>query len=288
MSTIPSRPSYGVILMSLAMLTIPLVDGLAKHLSDGYSPLFISWARYAVACVIVVPFAARKHGSHIFPMERRISHVLRTLFLVAAMTLYFLAIARIPLATATSTYFVAPIIAVVLPVVVLKEPMTSRKALTLALGFTGSIIILRPGGTLDLGVLLALGSGVFFAFYLIATRQAALASDPIRTLAFQCVAGTILLTPQAILSWSVPAWNDLLFFAGLGLFSVISHILSIVAFRYANASTLAPLVYLELIGAVLIGYLAFDEIPDLSTIAGAGCIVLAGLLLVQDRDRQRG
>ena len=283
--TVPPRVSPGVILMALAMLTIPLVDGLAKHLSTGYSPLFISWARYAVASLIVLPFAGRLHGLHIFPAEQRISHILRTLFLIAAMTLYFLAIARIPLATAVSTYFVAPIIAVLLSVVILRERLTVRKVLSLVLGFVGSMIILQPGGSTDPGILLALGSGVCFAFYMIATRQAAQESDPIKTLAFQCVVGTVLLTPQAVLSWSVPAWNDLLFFAGLGLFSAVSHILSITAFRSASASTLAPLVYLELIGTVLVGYLAFGEIPGSSTILGAGCIVLAGLLLLQRQER---
>jgi drug/metabolite transporter (DMT)-like permease len=288
MLTTPSRLSPGVILMGFAMLTIPLVDGLAKHLSTTNSPLFLSWARYAVASLIVLPFAARIHGSRIFPRERRASHLLRTLFLVAAMTFYFLSIARIPLATAASTYFAAPIIAVVLSVVVLKERMTSRKALSLTLGFVGSMVILQPGGSTDSGILLALGAGVFFAFYLIATRHAAQATDPIQTLAFQCVAGTVLLTPQAIIFWSAPAWNDVLFFVGLGLFSAVSHILSIIAFRHASTSTLAPLVYLELIGAVLIGYVAFRDIPDLPTIIGAGFIVVAGLLLLQRQDQQSG
>lgn len=272
--------------MTAAMLSIPLVDGLAKHLSVGYSPLFLSWARYAVACLIVLPFAAAVHGPRLFPAERRAAHVLRTVFLVTAMTLYFFSIARIPLATAVSTYFVGPIIAVLLSVTLLKERMTFRKALSLALGVVGSIVILRPGGSTDPGILLALGAGIFFAFYLIATREAAQESDPVKTLAFQCVVGTALLTPQAMVSWSTPAWSDLLFFAGLGLFSAISHILSIVAFRLADASTLAPLVYVELIGAALIGYLAFDEVPGTPTIVGAGFIVAAGLVLLQRRRRQ--
>ncbi len=268
-------------LMTLAMLAIPLVDGLAKYLSGGYSPLFISWARYAAACLIVLPFAAAVHGTRLFPAERRASHMLRTVFLITSMTLYFLSIARIPLATAISTFFVGPIVAVVLSVLVLKEHMTARKALGLIFGFAGSIIMLRPGGSMDWGMLLALGSGIFFAFYLVTTRRAAEASDPLKTLAFQCVVGTLLLAPQAVASWSLPAWNDLLFFAGLGLFSAISHMLSIAAFRLAEASTLAPLVYLELIGAALIGYLAFGEVPGARTVVGAGFIVAAGLILLQ-------
>ena len=70
-----------------------------------------------------------------FPTEQLAAHTLRTVFLVVAMTLYFLAVARIPLATATSAYFVGPILAVVLAVVVLKEKLTTRKMLSLALGF---------------------------------------------------------------------------------------------------------------------------------------------------------
>src|SRR5215510_4197795 len=95
-----SHSAQGVMLMTLAMLAIPMVDGLAKYLSVGYSPLFIGWARYAVASLIVLPSAAAIHGTRLFPAEQRVSHVLRTVFLVVSMTLYFLAIARIPLATA--------------------------------------------------------------------------------------------------------------------------------------------------------------------------------------------
>jgi drug/metabolite transporter (DMT)-like permease len=273
--------TQGVLLMIAAMLSLPIVDGLAKHLSAGYSPLFLGWARYAVACLFVLPVAAILRGPRLFPAERRASHLLRTVFLVTAMTLYFLAIARIPLATAASAYFVGPIIAVALSVVVLKERLTGQKAASLVLGFAGTIVILRPGGSTDPAILLALGSGVCFAFYIIATRHASEASDPIRTLAFQCVVGAVLLSPQAIVSASLPAGSDLIFFAGLGFFSAVSHMLSIAAFRLADASTLAPLIYVELISAALIGYLAFGEIPGSATIVGAAFIVAAGLILLR-------
>jgi drug/metabolite transporter (DMT)-like permease len=284
MPTLSVSPStLGIVLMTAAMLSVPLVDGLAKHLSGGYSPLFLAWARYAVACLIVLPLAAASHGPSVFPAERRMSHALRTVCLVIAMTLYFLAIARIPLATAISAFFVGPIVAVALSFIVLKERMTSRKIASLVLGFAGSIVILRPGATVDPGILLALGSGLFFALYLVATRRAAQASDPVKTLAFQCVVGALLLTPQAIVTWSTPALSDLWLFAALGGLSAVSHVLSITAFRYADASTLAPLVYLELIGAALIGYLAFGDIPGAATVLGAALIVAAGFLLLERR-----
>jgi drug/metabolite transporter (DMT)-like permease len=274
--------------MTLAMLSIPVVDGLAKHLSADYSPFFIGWARYAVACFFVVPLAAAMHGRRVFPAERRTSHLLRTVSLVAAMTLYFLAIAEAPLATAATASFVGPIVAVALAIALLNERLTPRKLLSLVLGFGGSLVILKPTGSVEPGVLLALAAGMTFALYLVATRHAAALSDPVKTLTFQCVVGALILTPQAALFWSTPAWTDFAFFAGLGLFSAASHLLSISAFRLADASTLAPLVYLELIGAALIGFVAFGEVPGPATLAGAALIVGAGFVLLERRPSVAG
>lgn len=276
-----TNPTKGILLMSLAMLSIPLVDGLAKYLSADYSPLFVSWARYVVACVIVVPIVMITKGPRIFPSERLAAHTLRTVFLVTSMTLYFMAIAVIPLATAVTAYFVAPIIAVVLSLIFLKEQLTVRKFLSLILGFGGAMVILKPAGDIELGILLAFGAGAFFALYMIATRRASQQSDPMKTLAFQCVVGGLLLAPQGIWMWSTPAFEHLLLFAGLGAFSALSHILSIKAFGYADASTLAPLVYLELVAVAAIGYLVFAEVPNMTTIIGAAFIVFGGLILIR-------
>lgn len=266
--------------MTLAMLTVPFVDGLAKYLGASYSPLFISWARYAVASLIVLPLAYRFHGREFFPSEQRFAHLVRTAFLVSSMTLYFLAIAKIPLALAVSAYFVGPIIAVVLSVLFLKETLTVRKLMSLGLGFAGTLIIIRPTGEVETGIIMAFGAGVFFAMYLIATRQTSESSGPLKTLAFQCVVGTLLLSPQAAFTFAVSTTDALWLFLGLGLFSVVAHLLTIMAFQYADASMLAPIVYVELIGTAGIGFLFFGEVPELATVFGAALIILAGLVLV--------
>jgi drug/metabolite transporter (DMT)-like permease len=272
----------GIALMAMSALTIPIGDGIAKELSATHSPLFISWARYAVACAVVLPLALMRFGASPFPSTQIGAHVLRTLFLIASMTLYFMAVARIPMATAISAFFVGPIVAMALAVIFLGEPLTMRKVVSLGLGVAGTLIIVRPGEeAIDAGLLLALGSGALFALYMIATRQASQHTDPIKTLAFQCAVGAVLLVPQAVWTWSTPAGNELWLFAALGLLSAVSHIMSITAFRYAQASTLAPIVYLELLGSVLIGYLAFGDVPGATVWLGAGAIVLAGVILLQ-------
>jgi drug/metabolite transporter (DMT)-like permease len=276
-----SRQTTGILLMTLAMLSIPTVDGLAKYLSSAYSPLFIGWARYAVAAFVVLPLAALRNGRDAFPTQGWASHGLRTLFLVISMTLYFLALARIPLATAISAFFIGPISAVVLSIFVLKERVSGPKIASLSLGFLGALVILRPGSEINPGILLAFASGLSFGIYLVTTRLAAQKSDPVSTLAFQCAVGTLLLTPQAIVSWTLPQWSDLGFFVALGVVSAFSHLMSIAAFRRAEASVLAPLVYLELIGAAAIGFYFFGEVPNIFTVIGAGLIIAAGLILLK-------
>lgn len=280
-----SSTSRGILLMAIAMLTIPIVDGTAKYLSSEHSPFFIAWSRYAAASLFVLPLAWRIHGPQIFPKRHLTAHLMRTLFLVIAMTLYFLAIAQIPIAQAVSAYFVGPVIAVALSVTILREAMTLRKGLSLMLGLIGSLVVLRPSGEIDPGLLLAFGAGTFFALYLVATRQASRGSDPLKTLAFQCVVGTLLLTPQAVATASLPAISWLWLFVGLGLFSAVSHMLTIMAFRLADASTLSPLVYLELVGSATIGVMVFSEVPTASTAIGATLIILAGLILTRRSNR---
>jgi drug/metabolite transporter (DMT)-like permease len=271
----------GIVLMSISMLTIPMVDAIAKYLSSTHSPLYISWARYVVACGVVLPVAIARYRSEFLPREQIGAHFLRTVFLMAAMTSYFLAIARIPLATAISAYFVAPIIAMVLAVLFLGETLTRRKIFSLVLGFAGALVILRPSASMDAGLWLAIGAGGFFAFYMIATRQASLESDPIKTLAFQCLVGVVLLTPQALWTWSIPAAGELWLFALMGVMSAGCHFLSIVAFRYAQASILAPLVYLELLGGAVIGFFMFGDVPDVYIWIGAVTIMVAGSMTLE-------
>lgn len=102
-----------------AMLIIPIVDGLAKYLSAEHSPLFISWARYAASTAFILPIAFARNGLRTFPTDGFVLHTARTFCLVGAMTLYFIAISKVSLVIAASAYFVGPLVAVFLSVLVL-------------------------------------------------------------------------------------------------------------------------------------------------------------------------
>lgn len=282
--TAPATDSVkGVGFMVTSMLLIPIVDGIAKFLSAEFSPLFISWSQYAATCALILPIAIHRYRWGVLSVQNLPAQIMRTLFLVATVTLYHLAISKVPLTLALSAYFVGPLITVMLSIMFLGERLTSIKLLALGLGFVGSLVILKPDGALNAGVLHAFGAGFFFALYLTMTRLTAANNDPFKTLVFQFTFGTIVLFPQATLAWSTPGLEDLIFFLCLGLFAAAAYMLSIIAFRHAEASVLAPLIYVELIGSCIVGFLVFNEIPDMKTILGAGFIVVSGMLILVER-----
>lgn len=276
------RTSLGIVLMVLAMLIIPLVDAAAKYLSRDYSPLYVSWARYAVAAMLLLPLVWLRLRFSVMPRTGLGAHVMRTLFLLAAMTLYFVAISVTEMAVAASAYFCGPAIATLIAVRVFNEALTARKAIALLVGLAGVLLVVRPGWHWEVGSLLGLAAGAMFALYLVATRIASRQSDPVQTLVFQTLLGVVVLLPLAIWKGELPALVHWPFFLALGGFSVISHFLAITAFRYAQTSTLAPLVYVELLGVIAVGMIFFDEVPTPIVWAGASLIILAGLMTVRN------
>lgn len=289
MSAPPSSSSAlsGIALMAAAMLLVPTVDGIAKTLSASHSPLLIGWARYAFSCVFVLPWALSRRGLDILPREALPAHALRTAFAAAAMCCFFTAISFAPIADVTAAYFVGPIAGALLAVPLLGEALTRRKVAASVLGFAGALVIVDPAGGLNAGLnagmLLGVAAGMLFAFYMIATRRASRASDAVSTLVFQCLFGTAILAPLAIWQWSPPSAGDLKLLFLMGAISAACHFMTISAFRHAEASLLAPLSYLELLGAVAVGYLVFGDLPGLRVGAGAALIVAGGLILLRTR-----
>lgn len=274
-----ARPVIGIALMIAASLVVPLVDGIAKLLGARHSPYFVAWARYATAALIVLPLTLLWYRSAYNVRGDFASNAFRTVLTVGAMTCFFFAIMEVPLATAFGGYFLGPVIATLLAAPLLGEKITLSRLGAGVLGLVGAYLIVRPGVDLQFGSLLAVLSGALFAGYLIATRISATTTPPVDALRFQCVFGALLLTPFAILHWSLPTQDEMLLIALMGGISAMCHLMVIAAFRFSEASVLSPLAYLELVTATLFGQLVFSELPDAPAFIGVTIIVLSGLVI---------
>lgn len=271
-------PIFGVFLMLGAMMVVPLMDGIAKHLSATFSVVQITWARYFFHLIILVPVVLWRHGAAALFLRRPVLQVVRGGFLLGSTILFFGAIALMPIADAISLVFVAPLIVTALSPLVLGEHVGVRRWTAVILGFVGVLVIVRPGmNAFHWGMLLALGAGCTYALYSLATRRLSGSAPPLVTLSYTALLGAVVMSAVVPFFWVTPAATHLAWMILMGAVAATGHFLIIKAFEYAQASLLAPFGYSEIIGATAVGYFAFGDFPDEWTWAGVAVIIASGV-----------
>jgi drug/metabolite transporter (DMT)-like permease len=170
----------------------------------------------------------------------------------------------------------------------LKEHVGLRRWIAVVIGFAGTLVIIRPGfQTLNPGVLLALLAGIASALYMILTRKIAGRTDPIVTMFHTNVAGALIMTIAVPFVWITPNPKQWVLLGVLAAVASLGHYLVVAAYRFAEASLLAPLAYAEMIMAVVCGWWFFGDFPDRWTFTGVG-ILIACAVYISYRERVRG
>ncbi|MBB3987786.1 drug/metabolite transporter (DMT)-like permease [Sagittula marina] len=276
----------GMLCMIAAMLLLPLGDSLAKLLTRAVHPIEVTMWRLAAQSVCLVPVAIvlrrRLRGSILSPVI-----MLSGALLAISLSALISAFAVMPLATAIAIFFVEPLLLTLLAGPLLGEVPGRRRLIAVGIGLTGALIVIRPGfSTYGWVTILPLISALAYALNMIVLRKAC---ETRSGLTVQCGAalyagvivavvalaahlvGALTLTPAAIPAWG---WGAVL---GAGVLAAVSFVLIAQAFRMAEASSLASFQYLEILGALGVGYLLFGDLPDAMTWLGVLIILASGL-----------
>ena len=269
-----------IIFSLLGWMFLPVMDGFAKFLSDDLPILQITWARYFFTVVFTLPIMIFFFKKQLVWSDKPKLQILRGIILLSANICFFYAISIISLAKALTLAFVAPLIVTAFSPVMLGEKVGFRRWTAVVVGFTGSLVVIRPGFVeLNFASLAALGTGILYGFYLIITRKLSTSDNPLLTLLMTGMVGAILVSAIIPFYWVKPSLNQWSLMAGIGVFACIGHLFLILSLKYADASKLAPLGYTEIIPNVLIGYYFFSEFPDKWTYVGLSIIILSGLYI---------
>lgn len=205
--------------------------------------------------------------------------------MLCATASFFTALSYMPQAEATAINFLAPLLVLALAPWVLKEPARMSRWVAAAVAFCGVLIIIRPGGGLHpLGVLFGLLTACCFTAQYIATRRIA-GDDPYTSLIWSGAVGAVCLTLMLplILPAALPVLSNLspgnwMLLISTGFSGALGHLLQIGAYRNAAASTLAPFVYLQIVSATTVGWLAWGHFPDALTWLGIAIICASGIV----------
>jgi drug/metabolite transporter (DMT)-like permease len=284
-----SVPAHRLTLLGIALklASVVLFGGMmvcVKRLGQEIPPGQTIFVRGVISCLVLALIAWRTDGLHLLKTGNWRAHALRSLSGTLSMFSLFLALTMIPLADVTAITFTAPMFVTVLAMLFLGERIHYFRWTALGLGFLGVVIMIGPhlsfGEGASLGVLFALGNAIFSAIAMIFLRRMSVAEHAITitfyfSLTFMCCAAL-----TAIEGWPTPTAQQWLLIVLAGLFGVFGQLLMTYSYRYAEASTIAPLDYSNLIMAVALGYLFFGEIPSLSVWIGAPLVVGAGLIIL--------
>jgi len=157
----------------------------------------------------------------------------------------------------------------------------------LAVSFVGVLLIVRPGGqVIGWTAVFPLGTAVCFVVYQLLTRKLSGVDDGLATLFIGALVATVVASLVVPWSWQWPYdWQDAGLFVAMGAVGAFGHLLLIRAFERAPASVLAPYIYLQVVSALLLGWIVFGDFPDLWALAGMGLIALTGVAMALSRRR---
>tara|TARA_R110002049_G_scaffold71556_1_gene184228 strand:+ start:2363 stop:3283 length:921 start_codon:yes stop_codon:yes gene_type:complete len=286
----PDRPVLGILLMLGFCILAPLGDAVAKILGPTIPLGQLVFTRFAVQALLLIPLIiVAGINWRLSPRAWRLASV-RTVLHIFGIGGMFVSLQYLPLADAIAIVFVMPFIMLLLGRLVLNEEVGPHRLIACAVGFIGTLLVIQPN-FLAVGwiALLPVGVAVVFALFMLTTRQIAKEADPI---ALQAVSGTmamLLLLPVlglghlagfAPLGFVQPDQAEWLLLAAIGVLGTAAHLLMTWSLRYAPGATLAPMQYLEIPVATLVGFWLFSELPDTLAACGITLTVAAGVYVV--------
>jgi drug/metabolite transporter (DMT)-like permease len=264
-----------VLLMLATVILFPVSDAIAKLLTGALPVVEVVWGRLFFQSLVVAALAAA--GGARLRTTRLPLQLGRALLFFANIVMMIAALSLLPLGTAITILFTFPIFVTALAVPLLGERIGAGRWAAVLIGFAGTIVIIRPGfpGSY-LGVVLALAAALASAAFQIMTRRLASTEAPVATLLYTSVGGAVLASLAALPAWLPPSLGQWGLLALSGVLGGAVNWLVIKAFSYASPAVLAPLSYGEILGAALLGFLLFGEVPDARLASGAVLIIASG------------
>ena len=272
----------GILLMMTAMLTFTVMDSIGKHLTQIYPVQQAVWGRYFFHFVVTLAFLPFVGPRRLMATSRPLVQLGRGTLLAIATLCMFTAFSYLPLANAYVISFTAPLLVTALSVPLLREQVGWRRWTAIAVGFSGVLLVIRPGfGVMHWALLMPLITAFNFALYQIMTRKlsAVPGESPYAMLFYMALVGAVIQCLIVPFYWQPVAPHDWLWMLATGILGAVGHLILIRALTLAPASVLAPFNYTQIIWALLLGWLVFGDAADAWMLAGGTVIVGSGLFV---------
>jgi drug/metabolite transporter (DMT)-like permease len=280
-----SKSNVGIFYFLGAIGLISLVDTICKFYTDELHAVMLVWGYFVSMTVFVAAYFGSRRQVTLLHSGLPVLQMARSGFLVLSIASLFVSLTYLPIAEATAIGFTGPLFITALSVLFLGERVGWHRWLAVAVGLAGVLVIVRPGGAVwHWSAGMALLGAVCFAFFQLITRRLARQDRHHTTLLYTSIGGTFWTSLIVPFFWTTPTTGQSAMFLIIGAMGAGAHFFMIQAFSRAEASLLAPFNYSKLLWVAILGYLVFDDLPDLNTMIGGTIIAAAGLYVLYRED----
>jgi drug/metabolite transporter (DMT)-like permease len=273
-----------VLRLATAAVCYAILHGSVRYISAEIHPFEITFFRNLFGFIVLLPWFV-VHGLQPLRTRRIGLHLLRASSNVVAMLMFFMALSMTPLAQVQALGFTAPLFATVLAIFILGERVRLRRWTALIAGFVGALIIVRPGlQPMDTGSVLTVASAAVWGFTLITIKILSRTDSAVTITAYMVLLMSPLSLLPALFYWTWPSPEMWLWLVVCGVSGTIAQLLMAQSFRVADATVVLPFDFTKIVWGALIGYLAFGEVVDIWTWAGAA-VIFSGVTYITYRER---
>ncbi|GHU03804.1 hypothetical protein FACS1894158_02920 [Betaproteobacteria bacterium] len=282
-----SERERGIALILATVSLFAIYDAISKYLTRFYPVAELLWVRYLAHVIFMLAVFGPRMRLNLVRTHRPVLQVLRAVLLIGSASLFMLGVRYIPLADATAINFVTPLLLTALSVPMLGEKVETRNWVAVILGFTGVLVIVRPGGgeLFQLAALFPFLSACCTSFYQILTRKFRGAEKPLTMHFYTGMVGLIVTSLAWQSSWTINSFAHGFLLACHALSAGVGHYLLIEAFQRIGPAVAAPFTYAQLVFALLFGWAIYGEVPDTISLLGILVIVGSGMYVAR---RNRG
>lgn len=267
----------GIVYMSVSTVCFTTMHTMVRHISEELHPFQLAFFRSLFGLLVFLPVLLR-HGFAPFKTNHLPMHFLRGGLNIVAMLSFFYALSISPIARVTALGFSAPIFTAFLSFFILGERFKLHRWSAILLGFSGALIILRPGIIpLDLGSFLVLLSAFMWGITMIVIK---VLSRTDSSMTITCYMGILLAAfslGPAIWVWRTPQFETWFWLIAIGMVGTLAQLTIVEALKEGETTVVLPFDFLKLIWATMFGYWLFSETVDLWTWVGAAIIIGSGI-----------
>ena len=278
-----SNNKLAIFLIIISVFFGTLMLSFLKIAQEDVNVYVAGFFRFFLGLVIILPYIIKNKDAVLRTTHLK-KHILRAILGLPAMLLYFSALVLLPIEKLTAISFVVPLIVTILAVFFLGEKIYIYRTLALILGFSGMLVIIRPGFVeISIGVYMVLFSALLWSINIIITKKISKDDSAITILAYQSIFMSLLSFFIVLFFWEMPSLKTFIYLILAAMCGTVLHLALNHAFKLVDVSMTQPYSFLNLVFASIIGYFVFNEIPDLYTWVGA-LIIFIGVLIISYRE----